>query len=275
MPAEWICCRIQVPEDQQESLLAYLMAYGFEGFEQRPDCLLAYARSDQLTSMPPSQIGGYPTIVEHIAACNWNALWEKSYHPVRIGNLSIRAPHHAPDREADLELVIEPAMAFGTGHHETTRLCLQCLQQMDLNGKQVIDFGCGTGILSIYAAKQGASVVAIDSDPTAVECAVVNCKINGVLHLVDVRLAETVPENFFVDVVVANIDRLTLMQNMDRLIFALRPEGVLLLSGFFKKEGADFHRIAALAGLKLICEKTDAEWAALGFLKSLRLSNKS
>ncbi|MCS6917230.1 MAG: 50S ribosomal protein L11 methyltransferase [Chitinophagales bacterium] len=273
MPAEWISCRIEVTEDQQEQLMVLLLACGFVGFEQRPDCLIAYGQPDDLKAFPPQKLSEYCVQVERIPDRNWNGEWEKQYQPVYAGKVYLRAPHHPPDPKAAMELIIEPSMAFGTGHHATTRLCLLVMEHMDLSGKAVLDFGCGTGVLAIYAALRGAQVTAVDSDANAVACALENCRRNRVEHQITVLQGNTVPGDLLVDVVLANIDLQTLLLQLESMVCVLKPEGILILSGFLPSDAERLEAKAAETGAKLTHWALEENWMVIVFTRNQKDKN--
>lgn len=261
MPAEWFCCRFFVPESEQENLILLLLQEGFTGFEQQQDCLIAYGPASLKNTVPEALLSAIPHETELLPHRNWNALWEQNYPPVRLGDVLIRAPHHPPDPEARTDLIIVPAQAFGTGHHATTRLCLEALARIPLQGKKVIDFGCGTGILAIYAAKRGASVFAVEADADALKCARQNCDINQVNHSITLWHGDTLPNGAEADVVVANLDLQTLLVKLTRLASVVKAGNVLLLSGILSNQDAGLIEAAGYEGL-LIQEVHHSEgWA--------------
>lgn len=204
-----------------------------------------------------------------IADRNWNAEWESSYQPVEVGRaVRIRADFHEPKAGFAHDLVITPRMAFGTGHHATTRLMVQAMLGLDLSGKTVCDLGCGTGVLAILAERMGAGPVrAIDIDPGAVDNAHENLQRNG-CHAITVEKGDASSlKGFTYDAILANIERNILLDAMPLLSQALNPGGALFLSGFIP---GDRHLLAARAqehGLVLAEELQEGEWALLGCRK--------
>ena len=169
---------------------------------------------------------------------NWNAEWEKNLSPIRIGNqVFVHAPFHEPDITFPVDIVIQPEMSFGTGHHETTFLMAEALIEMNLKGISVLDMGCGTGILSIIAAKAGAgSVVAIDPDEWSVRSAKENFKRNNTpeIKLIKGNSAAIPYRNY--DLILANINRNILIQDIPVYTQFLKRGGLLYLSGFLKSD---------------------------------------
>jgi ribosomal protein L11 methyltransferase len=206
---------------------------------------------------------------EEIADRNWNAEWESSFSPVEVGDqVRIRADFHAPAAGFTHDLVITPRMAFGTGHHATTRMMVHAMLPLDLRGKEVCDMGCGTGVLAILAERMGArSAVAIDIDPGAVDNARENIIRNDCQAItVEVGDASALEGRTF-DLILANIERNVLLDAMPRLAAALKPGGAVFLSGFVV---TDRHMLAQSAkdnGLEIAERLEEGDWALLGCRK--------
>lgn len=172
---------------------------------------------------------------------NWNAEWEKNFEPVTVDDFcSIRAPFHDPIPNMKYEIVIEPKMSFGTGHHETTSNMIRLMSGLDLKGKTVLDMGCGTAVLAILAGMMGAeAITAIDNDEWAYNNSIENIERNSMNHVTimlgDASLLETFPAESF-DVVLANINRNILLRDMAAYARVLKQGGILLLSGFYSSD---------------------------------------
>ena len=171
-----------VAEDAQDILVAQLSYLGFEGFEHNPDNLMAYINEDEFVEEELQAITGdqaYTT--EIIAQQNWNALWESNFEPVIVDDFCIiRADFHNVQVTTPHEIIITPKMSFGTGHHATTQLMMILMKDMDFAGKQVLDFGTGTGVLAILAEQLGAAyALGIDNDEWAVNNALENIARNN------------------------------------------------------------------------------------------------
>ena len=168
---------------------------------------------------------------------NWNEKWESSFSPVQVGNFAaVRATFHAPVSDVRHEILINPKMSFGTGHHATTYLMIQQMQGMNLFEKRVFDFGTGTGVLAILAEKMGATdIVAIDNDPWSIENANENIRLNKGMHIKLVS-AEHPPEKQHFDLILANINRSVLLKFIPALSNLLAPSGYLLLSGILEED---------------------------------------
>mgnify|MGYP005611416277 FL=1 len=182
---------------------------------------------------------------------NWNKRWEENYfEPLIMGDKCIvRSSFHEVDKESEYEIVIDPKMAFGTGHHQTTYLMLQEILKQDLEGAKVLDIGCGTAVLAILASKMGAKgVIAIDFDEWAYENAKENVVLNNT-HNVDVRLGEVdlVKSEKF-DFIFANINRSILLQDIEHYAKTMNDGATLIMSGFYLFDVPD---------IKLECEKNN------------------
>lgn len=199
---------------------------------------------------------------ERVEAQDWNATWKAGFHPVVVGDVAVVAPWHPPGVTARVTLVIEPAQAFGTGHHETTTTCLRALQDLDLDGATVFDVGTGTGVLALAARALGAKrVLAVDIDPLAVEAAARNAAANDLDIEVAQGSASAAGATQF-DVVVANIDTATLAVLAPDLAAAVAPGGRFLGSGV-SNERID-EAVTALAAVGLDVRATPGEaWATL------------
>lgn len=259
-----------------EILVAQLSELEFESFEENNPELKAYIPEDLLNDAAVAEvcaelkeIGAISFSKEKIEDRNWNEEWEKSYPVVEIGNRCIiRAPFHpASEKSHDLEIVINPQMSFGTGHHETTYLVMSMLLDLDLTNKSVLDMGSGTGVLAIAAAKRGASKVkAIDNESWAYENTVENVNRNNVD--IDVQNADAIPtDSPLYDVTLANINKNVLMKLMGSFSDYLVANGTLILSGFFI---SDMEEIIEFAGRHDLIPTRDMNrnnWAAIQFEK--------
>ena len=226
---------------RSDMLTGLLSTMGFTGFEEAEDGLNAYAEEGAFQGEEVDIILRRQEIKycgSWIDPENWNALWESSFEPVVIPDkVVVRADFHPSPGGEGLEIVITPRMSFGTGHHATTWLMLSEMADLDLDGKNVLDFGTGTGILAIMAEKKGARAVdAFDNDPGCISNAGENIAENG-CQRIRTMLSDTVPEGQTYDVVVANINRNVIVAEARRLVKVLRPGGNLLLSGLLQEDG--------------------------------------
>jgi ribosomal protein L11 methyltransferase len=262
-------------EEEQSLLIAELLEKGFESFVEEEHALLAYIPANIYTDDMIKDLAflynhpGVEVVVQPLEDKNWNKEWESNYQPVTIaGKCHVRAPFHTPVPKAAFEIVIEPKMAFGTAHHETTQLMAGWLMELEVEGKEVLDMGCGTGILAILANKMGArNVIGIDNDEWAWRNAIDNFRINGVtagsVFHGDAALIR--PECR--DLIMANINRNVLLQDMKAYYNGLRKDGMLLLSGFYQQDIEAIAASASETGLHLSGSRTLNDWAVLLFYK--------
>lgn len=203
---------------------------------------------------------------------NWNALWESQYSPVLVDDFCwVRAPFHPHRSDVAYEIEIEPKMSFGTAQHATTYQMLSLLHQEDVSHRRVLDMGCGTAVLAILAALQGAEhVEAIDVDEWAYANAIENCKRNGVSVIVHCTLgnAESLSAYEPFDIILANINRNILLRDMPYYVQSLNPGGAILLSGFYEHDVEVIREQAASLGLQQDRLSVRQEWAAVRFIKS-------
>lgn len=202
---------------------------------------------------------------------NWNAKWEKSFDPVEVGDFCmVRAPFHPGNEKFKFEIIIEPKMSFGTGHHETTQLMIEGMQELQLEGKRIWDMGSGTGILAILAEKMGASEIhAVDIEEWAAE----NMKENvGRNHceLVQTYLGDIdwVQGKGKFDCILANINKNILIKHFDVYIEHLNAAGHILLSGFFPSDISDFESLMKKHKLMLKNKLSHSDWAMLHLQKA-------
>lgn len=261
---------VSVAPVAREALVARLADAGFTAFEETPHALVAYATVgtiDRGAAEEALRLAGAPDADETtIADRNWNADWEATIQPTRVGPYVI-APTWAtlpPDLAALTVLRVDPKMAFGTGYHESTRLVLRLLDGRVPPGGRVLDVGAGTGVLALAALTSGAaSAIGVDIDPWSVENARENAELNGVADRFENRLGsvEEVPETGF-DLVFANILRSILVPMMPDLAARVAPGGTLILAGILQTERATMLAATVANGLRLAEEATENEWWA-------------
>lgn len=200
---------------------------------------------------------------------NWNQVWESNFDPVVIDERCvIRAPFHEAFDAYEHIITIEPKMAFGTGHHETTSLIVKEMLDMDWEGKKVLDMGCGTGILAILAHKLGAKeILGIDIDKWATDNTLENAKKNRAELEIRLGGVEQIPAMEF-DVILANINRNILMDQVKAYSKALKPKGQLIISGILKTDVQDITNTFEQNGLAFIKEKEKGNWSMLAFLRN-------
>jgi len=203
---------------------------------------------------------------DRIQKQNWNEQWENSYDPIVVDDKClIRADFHKIERKYPYELIITPKMSFGTGHHQTTYLMIKNQMEMDHRGKRVMDAGCGTAILSVMAAKLGAKEVeAFDIDEWSVSNGKENIEVNGCTNIThrQGKLSElNFSEGF--DIILANINKNVLLDEIKLYKNQLNPNGLLLLSGFFTNDISDLIKEAIQYDLHEVHRDEREQWAAL------------
>jgi len=257
-------------------LMAELGEIGFESFVETETGFSAFIpktdwNPDALHKLQVLNSGEFSIVYEkeEIAPVNWNSEWEKNFEPIEIENtVSIRAPFHDAGT-VKYNLIIEPKMSFGTGHHETTHLMVQHLLKLDLQNKKVLDMGCGTAVLAILAEKLGAQPIdAIDIDSWSYENAVENVERNTCNHISVYEGDANLLTDQHYDVIIANINRNILLADLPAYTQVLKSNGILLLSGFYTE---DIPTILDLAEkLNLNCELTleRHNWVGLRLIKT-------
>ena len=203
--------------------------------------------------------------VREVKEEDWLESWKAQFTPLRIGRFLVRPTwSDAPAPDEAIELVLDPGMAFGTGLHPTTQQCLIALSTVRLEAKSVLDIGTGSGILAIAAAKRGASpVVAVDTDPLAVEAARENAERNGVVIPVGEGTAADVPGRF--EVVIANIVAPVLQQIAADLVARLAPQGMLVVAGISLPNEAETRAAFGRAGLRALDRTLRDDWVAIAW----------
>ncbi len=276
-----IHCQLFPVEPWTEILIAELSALGFESFSEEEDGFRAYIGACSYRSKPVTELferyrkdGPQKLSVEvsRMGGKNWNAVWESNFEPVRVGDQClIRAPFHKNDPDVSHEIIIEPKMSFGTGHHATTVLMIQFMLNMEFAEKSVLDMGCGTGVLAILAARLGAArVTAIDNYLYAYENTQENAKRNQVSHIKVLHgdaslLSEQQNEQYAV--ILANITRNVLLEDMPAYCQVLQSGGDLIISGFMAFDKDVIFAAANKFGLQFCEEKFQGDWVAVKFMK--------
>ncbi|WP_114777407.1 50S ribosomal protein L11 methyltransferase [Botryobacter ruber] len=275
---DYIEVTIQVNPEFSDILVAELGELGFEAFVDTEDGFSAYILEHLFEQEALDEVlQRYAELVQvtyqvqQIARQNWNEEWERNFEPLYIGDkVSVRASFHEVPEGAAYDIVINPKMSFGTGHHETTTLMIENQLTLDHTGKRVLDMGCGTGILAIMASKLGAAdVVAVDIEDWTVENARENVQQNN-CAAIEVKLggAEQIQgENPF-GVVLANINRNVLLEDMPAYKAVLAPGGWLVLSGFYTEDLPMLRERAAKLNLNFISHRVKNNWVSAIFQDS-------
>ncbi len=265
-------------EELSEIVVAYLSDYDFECFDTEIEdngvtlrAFILAERWDECRDEALEAIADYGSLVgeEGVEDENWNERWEQeSFHPVDIdGKMVIRAPHHEA-AEGVIEVIVAPQMSFGSGHHETTRMMCRAIMATACQGSAV-DVGCGTGVLSIAALKCGAKRVdAVDIDPWSVESARNSAVLNDLTERIDV--VEGTVEAFVgrsYDMVMANINRNIILNDLAHYVAILNKGGSMLLSGFLAEDVAPIIEAVTGYGLSHTTTLEAGEWRCLTFVK--------
>lgn len=263
-------------DDTAADILSAMAAEaGFETFINEEDGLKGYVQTDLLDEgVLKSAIDNFPLedvdikyVVTEADNRNWNETWEKeSFKPVVCGNCCIHGSHHTEFPAAEYEIIINPRMAFGSGNHVTTRNLLITLQSMELDGMSVLDMGCGTSVLGIMAAMRGASrITGVDIDEWSVENSIINVRLNGMSEKMDIHLgdASILPSLGTFDLIIANINRNILLNDMATYVSRLNRGGQLLMSGFYSEDVESIASHGSELGLNLVEVREDEGWAVV------------
>tara|TARA_B110000238_G_scaffold46236_1_gene50086 strand:- start:170 stop:1006 length:837 start_codon:yes stop_codon:yes gene_type:complete len=257
-----------------EILIAELGCAGFESFVETPDGVIAYIQvGDHSESILESiyilNSSEFEITYnfETIEQTNWNAEWEKNFNPIVVGDqCAIRAPFHDPF-DVKYDIIIEPKMSFGTGHHETTHMMIEHVLASDFTKKSVLDMGCGTGLLAILAMKKGASrVEAIDIDNWCYLNSLENISRNDCDQITVLEGDASLLEGKRFDVIIANINRNILLNDLSTYVACLNKNASLFLSGFYDSDFELVQESCENLGLKFETKRTRNNWVALKFV---------
>jgi ribosomal protein L11 methyltransferase len=261
---------------EKEILFAKMFQIGFDGFVEGEDDIQAYIEerlfSSEKWNLLIDELATFNIRVQYryhlTEEQNWNEEWEKKFSPVVVDEgVLIRAPFHDPADDLEYTLVIEPKMSFGTGHHYTTRLMIKAMGRLDLAGKRILDMGCGTGVLGIYGCLKGAhSVLGVDNDQWAYENALENVERNGA-RCMEVRLGDVgaLGQDTF-DVILANITRNTLVNDLSEYTSHLQQGGRMLVSGILAEDAQYVLNAAYQCGLYHENTQEESNWICLSFV---------
>ena len=204
---------------------------------------------------------------EEIEQVNWNEEWEKNFEPIEVdGKCHVRAPFH-PKTEAEFDIVIEPKMSFGTGHHETTHMMIQHLLEMDVNGLKTLDMGCGTAILAILAEMKGAQPIdAIDIDNWCYLNSIENAERNNCKHISVYEGDAALLQGKKYDLIIANINRNILLNDMQSYVDCLNAGGTILFSGFYEEDIPFIDNSCTEKGLTYIKKFQRNNWVSLKYV---------
>ena len=258
-----------------EILIAELGNVGFESFVENDNGVIAYIQKQEWSSKILDQLfildsPEFEISFSHheVIQTNWNKEWEKNFNPIQVdGQVSVRAPFHE-NPALNFDIVIEPKMSFGTGHHETTHMMIQHLLALDLNNKKVLDMGCGTGILAIFSEMKGAKPIdAIDIDSWCYQNSIENVQRNDCHHITVLEGDVSLLKGNKYDLIIANINRNILLSDMKTYTDCLHEKGILLLSGFYKEDVTIIEDEVTKCGLIFQKMIQKNNWVALKYIK--------
>ena len=259
-------------------LISQLSEIGFDSFMETENGTLAYINEDEFVveKLQTGTIIGVEseeytikTSIEKIPHQNWNALWESDFHPVFVEDkLTIIAPFHDQSVVRGMEIIIQPQMSFGTGHHQTTWMMTKAMMEFSPFQKRVLDMGTGTGVLAILAEKLGASnIVAIDIEPWSVENTIENLERNNCHNTKSLCGDIDLIDGMEFDIVLANINKNILKAHMASYSKHLVKNGTLIISGFFETDVEELIKVAQKESLDFVKKFTKETWAAVEFIK--------
>jgi ribosomal protein L11 methyltransferase len=261
-------------EPGAEILMAELESTPFESFEETETGLSAYIQKQLWTEdvlkniqILHSEEFEISYVVEEIEQVNWNEEWEKNFEPIEVDDTCrVRAPFHEY-RDVKYDIVIEPKMSFGTGHHETTFMVIQHLLETDVTGKKTLDMGCGTAILAILAEMKGAQPIdAIDIDNWCYQNSIENAERNNCHHISVYEGDASLLAGKKYDVIIANINRNILLSDMHQYVDCLNSNGTLLLSGFYEEDIPFIDASCTKKGLTFVKKHQKNNWVALKYV---------
>ncbi len=259
-------------EIERDWLVSILTDYGFDGYEETTGSIKGFVpegKTDDATIkciLEDNEFAHISFTGADIENKNWNEEWEKNFEPVLVaGKVAIRAPFHK-SFNSEYEIVIEPKMSFGTGHHATTASMIELMLKTPVQGKTVLDFGSGTGVLAILAEKLNAAhVVAIDNEEWAYHNCIENIERNKCLLISTIHGDDSFVFNRKFDIILANINRNVILKNMGYWKSLLNDNGILMVSGILLNDEQDIVRCADGCGLKLKEKIKNNGWLAITF----------
>jgi ribosomal protein L11 methyltransferase len=261
-------------ESGSEILIAELSEKAFESFIENDLGIVAYIQKDLCTPDVLDDIHILSSLeftithtIEEIAPVNWNEEWEKNFEPIDVdGKCHVRAPFH-PKTEAEFDIVIEPKMSFGTGHHETTHMMIQHLLETDVTGMKTLDMGCGTAILAILAEMKGAKPIdAIDIDNWCYLNSIENAERNNCHEITVYEGEAAMLKDKSYDLIIANINRNILLNDMQAYVDCLNKGGILLLSGFYNQDIPVIDASCTEKGLTYVKKFERNNWVSLKYV---------
>ena len=267
-----VAVKVQPLEPFRDIFIAQLGALGFESFSGTAEGFEAYIIKEEFDDTAVKEAllwDGVQTSyeVQEIEQVNWNAEWENNFDPIEVdGKVYIRAPFHEEKLGFEYPMLIEPKMSFGTGHHQTTHMMIQWLLETDTTGDEVLDMGCGTGILGILAGMRGAAKVhGIDIDSWCIENTLENAQRNQCTMTAVQGGADAIEGTF--DTICANINLNVLLADMEAYVRALKDGGTIFFSGFYQENIPALRAAAEAAGLTYVGVKEREQWRSIKMTK--------
>lgn len=266
------------PVDLFGDMLTYQLGEaGFEMFEETPQGFKAYIQTSNFNQEEVIEIiEGVKAMnceinytIQEIPWQNWNAEWEKNYQPEIIGNkIYVRAEFHEANPSYPHEIIVQPRMAFGTGHHPTTSQVMEAMLDIDFNNKSLLDMGCGTGILAILGMQLGASsAYAIDYDPNSVDNSIENAQRNGYPQIEVALGSSELLEGKSYDIILANINRNIILNDVEKYAASLNAGGLLITSGYYTSDLSVIKNKAAEYHIDYLQHTSQNDWCCATFKK--------
>jgi ribosomal protein L11 methyltransferase len=265
---------VEPKELGSEILIAELSEKAFESFIETDNGISAYIQKDLWSKdiLEDIQIlDSHEFIITHtveeIDQVNWNEEWEKNFEAIDVdGKCHVRAPFH-PKTDVEFDIIIEPKMSFGTGHHETTHMMIQHLVDMNVEGMKTLDMGCGTAILAILAEMKGAKPIdAIDIDNWCYLNSIENAQRNNCKEITVYEGDASLLQNDKYDLIIANINRNILLNDMEVYVNCLNAGGTILLSGFYNEDIPFIDASCTAKGLTFVKKIERNNWVSLKYV---------
>lgn len=270
----YIKISIPISLEKQEIAIAILSELGYDAFEQEEFSLKTYKAEEDFDEIVLQQLANQLSFtykLKLIPNQNWNVLWESNFKPIQIKDFcAIRADFHPRFPDVIHEITVNPKMAFGTGHHETTYMMMEQMEQISFQDKKVLDFGCGTGILSILAEKLGAkNIVALDNDPLSYENTKENLAVNQASKIkVQLGVLSDLKDKGY-DIILANINRSVILKTLTHLFQKIKEGGMILFSGILESDEGLLKQKAQQIGFAILNTQHRGEWVCLKVQKGV------
>ncbi len=265
-------------QEAAEVLMQLMADVGYESFEEVDNGFNAYIQeqsfSEKITNEIDFPFKNINITYQHneLEEKNWNEEWEKNYfQPIVINNqVIVKSTFHEVEESYPIEILIDPKMSFGTGHHETTSMMIQHILELDFEEKRVLDMGCGTGILGILASKKDAKeVIGVDIDTWCIDNSEENCQLNHISNMtIKLGNASTLEQHKPYDIILANINKNILLEDIPYYYSRLVNGGILVISGFYENDEIDLEKVTNKYSLTKLNQKVKNNWTAISYIKS-------